>query len=61
MRCLCGDGEGDRTGFEVIGPVVEKIGRDFGFEALPLPIRSVGVKADLRAYEHPVLISGSAD
>ena len=27
---------------------------------MPLPIRSVGVKADLRAYEHPVLLSGSA-
>jgi GMP synthase (glutamine-hydrolysing) len=27
---------------------------------LALPIRSVGVKADLRAYEHPVLISGEA-
>jgi GMP synthase (glutamine-hydrolysing) len=27
-------------------------------EMLPLPIRSVGVKADLRAYEHPVLLSG---
>ncbi|MBM3311417.1 MAG: glutamine-hydrolyzing GMP synthase, partial [Candidatus Aminicenantes bacterium] len=24
------------------------------------PIRSVGVKADLRAYEHPVLLSGEA-
>ncbi|NNK49529.1 MAG: hypothetical protein HKP01_11720 [Gemmatimonadetes bacterium] len=61
VRCLCGDGEGDRTGFETIGPVVQKVGRDFGLEALPLPIRSVGVKADLRAYEHPVLVSGAAD
>ncbi|MCK5483818.1 MAG: glutamine-hydrolyzing GMP synthase, partial [Gemmatimonadetes bacterium] len=61
VRCLCGDGEGDRVGFETIGPVVEKVGRDFGLEALPLPIRSVGVKADLRAYEHPVLVSGPAD
>jgi GMP synthase (glutamine-hydrolysing) len=61
VRCLCGNGEGDRTGFETIGPVVEKIGRDFGLKALPLPIRSVGVKADLRAYEHPVLVSGPAD
>jgi GMP synthase (glutamine-hydrolysing) len=56
---LCGDGEGDRTGFETIGPAVENVGRDFGLEALPLPIRSVGVKADLRAYEHPVLVSGT--
>ena len=61
VRCLCGDGEGDRTGFETIAPTVEEVGRDFGLEALPLPIRSVGVKADLRAYEHPVLVSGPAD
>ena len=27
---------------------------------LALPIRSVSVKADLRAYEHPVMISGKA-
>ncbi len=59
VRCLCGDGEGDRTGFDAIGPAVEEIGRAFGLEALPLPIRSVGVKADLRAYEHPVLVSGA--
>jgi len=32
----------------------------FGLDALLLPIRSVGVKADLRAYEHPVLLTGEA-
>ena len=30
-----------------------------GLEAEVLPIRSVGVKADLRAYEHPVLLSAA--
>jgi len=29
-----------------------------GLAALPLPVRSVGVKADLRSYEHPVLLVG---
>ncbi|HYV85689.1 MAG TPA: glutamine-hydrolyzing GMP synthase [Patescibacteria group bacterium] len=29
-----------------------------GLAGLPLPVRSVGVKADLRSYEHPVLLSG---
>ena len=29
-----------------------------GLSALALPIRSVGVKADLRCYEHPVLLAG---
>jgi GMP synthase (glutamine-hydrolysing) len=28
---------------------------------VPLPVKSVGVKADLRSYEHPVLLSGPAD
>jgi GMP synthase (glutamine-hydrolysing) len=37
---------------------VKALAATFGLEALPLPIRSVGVKADLRAYEHPVLLSG---
>jgi GMP synthase (glutamine-hydrolysing) len=27
---------------------------------MPLPIKSVGVKADLRSYEHPVLLGGNA-
>jgi GMP synthase (glutamine-hydrolysing) len=60
VRCLCDDGTGDHTDFETITPTVEAVGHRFGLEALPLPIRSVGVKADLRAYEHPVLLSGSA-
>ncbi|MCA9730264.1 MAG: glutamine-hydrolyzing GMP synthase, partial [Candidatus Eisenbacteria bacterium] len=29
-----------------------------GLTGLPLPVRSVGVKADLRSYEHPVLLFG---
>ncbi|MFQ5767883.1 MAG: glutamine-hydrolyzing GMP synthase, partial [Acidobacteriota bacterium] len=31
-----------------------------GLSGLPLPVRSVGVKADLRSYEHPVLLWGQA-
>lgn len=61
VRCLCGDGRGDRTGLEEIRPAVERAALDFGFDAILLPIRSVGVKADLRAYEHPVLLSGAGD
>jgi GMP synthase (glutamine-hydrolysing) len=29
-----------------------------GLSGLPLPVRSVGVKADLRSFEHPVLLTG---
>ncbi len=58
VRLLCGDGEADITGLEEIAPLVSEVGRRHGLDAEVLPIRSVGVKADLRAYEHPVLISG---
>ena len=60
VRLLCNDGEADRSGFETIEPEVAKVGSTFGLNALALPIRSVGVKADLRAYEHPVMLSGQA-
>ncbi len=60
VRLLCNDGQADRSGFETIEPEVAKVGSTFGLGALVLPIRSVGVKADLRAYEHPVMLSGEA-
>jgi GMP synthase (glutamine-hydrolysing) len=61
VRLLCNTGEADRSGFEVAEPLVAEVGIRFGLGALLLPIRSVGVKADVRAYEHPVLLSGKAD
>ena len=60
VRLLCNNGEADRTGFDTSEPLLVEVSRRFGMEALLLPIRSVGVKADLRAYEHPVLLTGSA-
>ncbi len=61
VRLLCNTGEADTTGFETAEPEVSEVGTRFGLGALLLPIRSVGVKADLRAYEHPVLLTGQAD
>ncbi|NIR46463.1 MAG: glutamine-hydrolyzing GMP synthase, partial [Gemmatimonadetes bacterium] len=60
VRALCGDGRGAIEGLEEIAPLVAEVGRRFDLDAHALPIRSVGVKADLRAYEHPVLLSGNA-
>jgi GMP synthase (glutamine-hydrolysing) len=60
VRALCSDGVPDQEGFEELEPEVTRIAARFGLEALLLPVRSVGVKADLRAYEHPVLLSGPA-
>ena len=58
VRVLCSDGVPDDDGFDVLAPAASALADSFGLESLPLPIRSVGVKADLRAYEHPVLLSG---
>ncbi|MEJ2679086.1 MAG: glutamine-hydrolyzing GMP synthase, partial [Gemmatimonadota bacterium] len=60
VRLLCSDGTPDRDNFQAIEPMVAEAAAGFGLDALVLPLRSVGVKADLRAYEHPVLLSGDA-
>jgi GMP synthase (glutamine-hydrolysing) len=60
VRLLCSDGKPDRTGFDEAVPAVQQLAAGFGLHSLLLPIRSVGVKADLRAYEHPVLLTGNA-
>jgi GMP synthase (glutamine-hydrolysing) len=60
VRLLCNTGEPDQTGFDVAEPLLREVSEGLGLSALLLPIRSVGVKADLRAYEHPVLLTGAA-
>ena len=59
VRLLCNDGLPDREGLDEIEESVASTAQRFGLSGLTLPIRSVGVKADLRAYEHPVLLSGA--
>lgn len=61
VRLLCSKGLEDREGFAEIEPQVAAIAERAGLQALVLPIRSVGVKADLRSYEHPVLLGGQAE
>jgi GMP synthase (glutamine-hydrolysing) len=61
VRLLCSNGCEDRDGFEEIEPKVAEIAGGYGVQAMALPIRSVGVKADLRSYEHPVLVSGEVE
>jgi GMP synthase (glutamine-hydrolysing) len=58
VRLLCSDGSQDTEGFDTLIPQSSDIAASYGLKACVLPIRSVGVKADLRAYEHPVLLSG---
>jgi GMP synthase (glutamine-hydrolysing) len=61
VRLLCGRGVEDREQFEQIEPGVADVASRFGLQAMALPIRSVGVKADLRSYEHPVLFAGDVE
>jgi len=60
VRCLCSDGTPDNEGLEDVSEQLAQVAEQFGVHAQVLPIRSVGVKADLRAYEHPVLLHGDA-
>ncbi len=61
VRLLCSDGktpEGhDPARWQ---PLVDAELRGTGLAGCVLPVRSVGVKADLRTYEQPVFLSGSA-
>jgi GMP synthase (glutamine-hydrolysing) len=62
VRLLCSTGEtADAGDLAKIGPEITARLAGYGLTGTPLPIRSVGVKADLRSYEHPVLIHGDAD
>lgn len=60
VRLLCSDGVPHTEGFDAMQPLLADLAGEHGLSARPLPIRSVGVKADLRAYEHPVLLTGDA-
>lgn len=60
VRVLCSTGVESRDGLEAAAPGIAGISRQYGLAAMALPIKSVGVKADLRSYEHPVMVSGEA-
>ncbi|MBM3906587.1 MAG: glutamine-hydrolyzing GMP synthase [Gemmatimonadetes bacterium] len=60
VRLLCGTGAAFTEGLDGIEPEATAVGAAYGLAAQVLPIKSVGVKADLRSYEHPVLVSGDA-
>lgn len=61
VRLLCSDGrvpeahDPQRT-----QPLIDEQLRGTGLQGTLLPVRSVGVKADLRTYEQPVMLTGEA-
>jgi GMP synthase (glutamine-hydrolysing) len=63
VRLLCSDGECAPEAAQELERITREAStlvRPFGLGAVAIPIRSVGVKADLRAYEWPVLLFGEA-
>ena len=58
VRLLCSSGDASTIDLSNIQTSVSEISAQLGVSGMVLPIRSVGVKADLRAYEYPVLVSG---
>ncbi len=58
VRLLCASGDHDLAEVARLTCEAAEVAGAFGLEAAVLPIRSVGVKADLRSYEHPVLLHG---
>ena len=58
VRLLCSDGDDEAPDVQA---EMDAIAGPAGLAATALPVRSVGVKADLRCYEHPVLLTGAGD
>lgn len=61
VRCLCSDGKLPE-GYDAAAaqPLIDAQLQATGLSGSLLPIRSVGVKADLRCYEQPVVLWGEA-
>jgi len=61
VRLLCSDGQPpDGHDPARLQPLIDAELKNTGLAGCVLPVRSVGVKADLRTYEQPVLLAGSA-
>lgn len=62
VRLLCSSGElEDSASIPAISDEVTKTLAGTNFRGAALPVKSVGVKGDLRSYEHPVLIHGNTN
>ncbi len=61
VRLLCSDGRVPEGHDPVAAqPGIDRVAVPAGLHGILLPMRSVGVKADLRAYEQPVMLWGDA-
>lgn len=60
VRTLCSEGRVEAVNRDTVA-LVDSICSGSGYDAVVLPIRSVGVQGDSRTYAHPVLLSGARD
>jgi len=60
IRCLCSEGKENGIPKGLQEKVSEKV-KESGFNAAPLPVKSVGVQGDDRTYAHPALLQGKLD
>ncbi len=60
VRLLCSTGEEPSDDISTMTAELAPVAGPFALQAMALPARSVGVKGDLRTYEHPVMFSGEA-
>ena len=58
VRVLCSAGGERSDDFAAILGAVEEKTRPAGYEAMILPVRSVGVQGDSRTYAHPAAVNG---
>lgn len=62
VRVLCSDGTVPQEhDAQATQPLIDEQTKSVGLRGRLLPAKSVGVKADLRAYEQPVMLWGQAD
>ncbi|MGC8928304.1 MAG: glutamine-hydrolyzing GMP synthase [Myxococcota bacterium] len=58
VRVLCNGGSDDLSDINEIQKDINQFLVSYNYDAIVLPVKSVGVKADLRSYERPVLFNG---
>ncbi len=62
IRALCSDGKKEKSKSLIEAEKkASKKARELGFSLKILPVKSVGVQADLRTYAHPALLEGECD
>jgi GMP synthase (glutamine-hydrolysing) len=58
VRLLCSDGDDSAPDVQT---QLTQLTEGSGIVAQAMPVKSVGVKADIRSYEHPALLTGQTD